>query len=107
MLKKLTENKWGFSKSAQIQIYVTNEKLMKDGRKPCPCETTPGILHPGLQPSAQERHGPDRAGPEKSHKDDLKAGPAKTRLREPGLFSMERAPEIPNCSLPVFKGALK
>jgi len=37
-------------------------------------ETPPRVLCPALQPSAQERQGPAGAGPEKGHKNDLKAG---------------------------------
>jgi len=34
----------------------------------------PGVLQPGLEPSAQERHGPAGAGLEESHKNDQRDG---------------------------------
>jgi len=37
-------------------------------------ETSPGVLQPALEPSAQERHGQVGEGPEKGHKDDPRAG---------------------------------
>jgi len=40
----------------------------------CSCETLPGVLHPALEPSAQERHGPIGVGPEEGYKNDQRAG---------------------------------
>ena len=37
-------------------------------------ETSPGLLCPALEPSAQEGHGPVGAGPEEGHKNDRRAG---------------------------------
>jgi len=40
----------------------------------CSGETPPGVLHPAVEPSAQERHGPVGEGPEKGDKNDQRAG---------------------------------
>jgi len=40
----------------------------------CSGETSPRVLHPALEPSAQEGHGTVGAGPEEGHRDDLRAG---------------------------------
>jgi len=40
----------------------------------CSGEARPGVLHPALESSAQERGGPVEVGPEAGHKNDLRAG---------------------------------
>jgi len=65
---------------------------------------------PGLEPSAQERHGPVGAGPEEGHKNDprdvtsLPWGKAeRVGIVQPGE---EKAPGRPYCGLPVLNGGL-
>jgi len=40
----------------------------------CSYETSPGLLHPALEPPAQERHRTVGMGPEEDHRKDLRAG---------------------------------
>jgi len=40
----------------------------------CSGQTPSVVLHPPLEPSAQERHGPAGVGPEEGHKNDPRAG---------------------------------
>jgi len=72
----------------------------------CSGETPPGVLRPALEPSAQEGHGPVGAGPEEATEmvRGLEHLCCEKRLRELGLFSLEKAPGRPDCSLSVLKG---
>jgi len=40
----------------------------------CSGENPPRVLHPALEPSAQDRHGPVGVGLEEGHKNDPRAG---------------------------------
>jgi len=73
----------------------------------CSGETPPGVLHPVLEPSAHEGHGPVGVGPEETTKmvRGLEHLSCEERLRvgvvQPGA---EKAPGRPHCSLSVVKG---
>ena len=76
----------------------------------CSGETPPGVLHPALESSAQERHGPVGAGPEEGHKNDQRDGTALLRGKaervgvvQPGE---EKAPGRPSCGLSILKRGL-
>jgi len=53
--------------------------------------TSPRVLHPDVESSVQERHRPVGVHPEEGHKNDPKEHFSyKDRLREQGLFSLEK-----------------
>ena len=66
------------------------------GQDPVPLlyagETPPGVLHPDVESSVQDRHKPVGAHPEEGHRNDPRDEHLtyKDRLRELGLFSMEK-----------------
>ena len=58
----------------------------------CAGETSPGILHPDVESSVQERCGPLGTRPEENPKNNQRDGkpPCEHRLRELGLFRLEK-----------------
>ena len=44
----------------------------------CTGVTSPGVLHPKVKSSVQERHGPVGTCPEEGHKNDPREGPGET-----------------------------
>jgi len=53
-------------------------------------ETSPGVLHPALEPSAQKRHGAVGAGPGQGHQSDQNTSAVSTGLESWGCSTWGR-----------------
>ena len=64
---------------AQLYFGCTKSSVASRVREvilPLCSETSPGVLHPDVESSAQERHGAVGVHPEEGHKNDPRAGTA-------------------------------
>ena len=73
-------------------------------------ETSPRILHPVLEPSAQDQHRPVEAGPEVGHKNEQRVGTpllwGKAERVRAVQTGEEKALSRPYCGLSVLKWGL-
>ena len=76
----------------------------------CSGEISHGVLHPAVEPSAQERHGPVGVGPEEGHKNDQGARTPVLCIKAErvGVFQPGevKAPGRPYCGLSALKAGL-
>ena len=88
-------------RSSEIQMYPELHQQLCDqqgkGGDPTPLlctgEASPGVLHPDVESSVQERHEPVGARPEEGYKNHPRDGtpPCEDSLRKLRLFSLEKA----------------
>ena len=98
------------SHSPESQLYPGLHQKKRGQQVLCSGKTSPGVLHPALEPSAQEWHGAVGVGPEEGHKNDWRAGAPLLWGKAEGVGVVqpgeEKALGRPYCSFSVVKGGL-